>query len=256
MVEEIERDDRFDDDKCLKTLSWRKTRSVISSKKVYKDFFKGYESIPFPVEPDFQTFAKSWTEQINASDNYFIKFIYLWFIFNSWLSLVVAHLDSSEDYLKDNVLISVIAAAEIYADRFEALRKEEEFNIMTQEFIKLGPIFKATWLNREYITPPWRKSRLSRTAWVKKVHKDNKVAIKKTRKASQYPFNPECAFEHDYGKIPCDWHHTIWMIYQVRCNLFHGGKGYNLYDREFIEKSYKILWGMLKKEKFVKDILD
>jgi hypothetical protein len=55
--------------------------------------------------------------------------------------------------------------------------------------------------------------------------------------------------KYNQEPIPVDWPHVIAMIYQVRCDLFHGGKNYSKdRDRLFISLAYRILWEVWKDE--------
>ena len=56
-------------------------------------------------------------------------------------------------------------------------------------------------------------------------------------------FNEDFDIDED---IPADWRHVMAAIYQVRCNLFHGGKAYYPEDIEFVGLAYELLWGVWK----------
>jgi len=96
----------------------------------------------------------------------------------------------------------------------------------------------------------WDFDRESRLEFVHRVIERNPYNT--SNKGEKFPaFSPSCALEHiTVGEsIPKTWPHVIHMIYQIRCNLFHGGKNYSEErDRIFIELAYSIAWEMWKPE--------
>jgi hypothetical protein len=138
------------------------------------------------------------------------------------------------------------------AERFDKLHQDDtEFQTTVDSFLGLAPVFQALWLNNKGIEP-WSIAD-DRREFVNRVfEKDPFIVSVKNDKENRFPaFSPACALEHlQLGEpIPADWPHLISMIYQVRCNLFHGGKNYNRKsDRKFIELACKILWDVWKDE--------
>ena len=260
----MEIDGSFDDDECLRILSSAATRR----KGKYSDIFGNSETIFFENTTSFRKFSGAWINRIQSENsNPFENFIYLWFTFNSWLSLAVSEIYPGECD-NDKFCIHAIAGSQVYADRFEDLyESKKKFRTMVDKFINWGPIFQASWMKKKYL-PRWDKKKIKRNDFVQEIYKKHQSEINseldklyskaekgETPSTRQIPFSPLCGFKHD-GKIPCDWHHTIHMIYQVRCNLFHGGKGYDLpSDRDFVDYSFQILWIIFKEESFVSKLL-
>lgn len=137
-------------------------------------------------------------------------------------------------------------------ERFNKLYQVDlEFHSTVDSFLDLAPVFQALWLNNNGIDP-WNIADDRRGFVNRVVAKQPFIISVRNDKEIRFPaFSPACALEHLQADeaIPADWPHLISMIYQVRCNLFHGGKNYNREsDRKFIELAYKILWDVWKVE--------
>lgn len=201
---------------------------------------------------NFDDLLKGWLKRIIQGLNNpkpFESFIYLWFIFNSWLSSIAPDPDKNEH---DFYLIRIIAGSDRFNARFRNLfSPNSDFKGWVEEFVSLGPIFRVAWLKRNKL-PPWDSKEVKREIYVNATWKKG-INQKKTPKVS-----PECFEDHKNKKIPIpfDWTHTIHMIYQVRCNLFHGGKGFeSKEDSKFVQLALNILWTIFKEEDFVKNTL-
>jgi hypothetical protein len=201
----------------------------------------------------FCKFARGWIKKIqDPKSNIFERFIYLWMTFNSWLSMVVPD-DSKND--QDRYLLDTIAGSERFGERFDDLwTGNDQFQGWAEDFAGIGPVFKVIWLKNNGI-PPWNEEKEERREYVKMVLEKNPY------KKSSPQFFPSCSFKRhisDEGdvQIPIDWPHIVHMIYQVRCNLFHGGKAYDSSrDRIFVELAFNILWAMFQEEGFIGEIL-
>ena len=68
-----------EDKKCQKKLSYK-------AKNNSEDVLILYDS---DININFKKFATGWIDKVQDSETVFEKFIFLWFTFNSWLSLVV-----------------------------------------------------------------------------------------------------------------------------------------------------------------------
>ena len=234
-------------DTCLEQLT-RQARSKKGEYPLYRAF-KTLDRVPL-----YEKFAADWLRRVvrnlgtvDNPESYFTRFIYLWITYNSWLTLTAPD-DSKND--RDQYLIDAIAASEVHSDRFERLLgHEEEFEKNCKEFSSLGPVFSSVWLKKIGLRP-WEEGE-DRSFFLRDVKK--KITGKKFK---HVPYSPCCAFDHDLGGVPCDWKHVIHMIYQVRCNLFHGGKSSSQYrDVKFVTLAFKILWSMFKEEAFVNQFL-
>ncbi len=173
----------------------------------------------------------------SSCENYFQPFIYLWIAFNSYL-LNVAEEDIGD---QERDLIYAIAHDSEMNNKFTALYyNKTDFREIVDEFSSLWPIFRVKDLVREGIDG-WRQYSTdeSREFYRNRIFQHNKNKVKKDR----ILFEPRCFMEHSCEKPPSDWTHTLLAIYQIRCNLFHGGKSFlTSRDKEFVRYAYVILW--------------
>ena len=103
------------------------------------------------------------------------------------------------------------------------------------ELARLGSVFKVSWLRKRGVVPWGHQESLE--AFIQR------VLVSDTRQ--ERPWAPRCAAVHVKARemVPVDWPHVIWMIHQIRFNLFHGGKDYDSRsDNRFVELAYEILW--------------
>ena len=215
---------------------------------------KNIESLNRSVDnKELWVFVDSWIRRFQETDdsNVAEKLIYLWVTINAWASKSVPDLTKNH---MDAYLVHCMAKDQVLSQRFDALYESiQEFQTSVNSFIEIGPVFQSLWLYNNNI-PNWEANQ-NRSEFVKQVfEKDPFISVpdNKTGDIQKYPaFAPACADTHRQKDelIPADWPHVISMIYQVRCNLFHGGKNYNSdSDRKFIELAYKILWEVWKDE--------
>lgn len=189
-------------------------------------------------------FVRTWMRRFHATSeqNCVERFIYLWVTFNAWAAQVVP--DESQNHL-DRYLIKCAAGSERFQQRFDLLmRANREFRRSVTRLCEIGPVIKVLWLRNSGIAP-WDIHRESRHVYLRRLSDRLEMA------GRPLPFSPECAFQHLRAgdQIPADWPHVLWMLYQVRCNLFHGGKDYDsARDREFIELAQSILWELWQPE--------
>lgn len=169
--------------------------------------------------------------------DYFQPFIYLWIAFNSYLTHAVD--ETINDLERD--LVYAAAHDEIMNDVFDSYYSGcEEFRETVNELSILLPIFNARDLFKEGIGG-WQENITdeSRESYKEKIFNHNRVSIKKKR----IRFEPRCFQNHGCGEQLIDWSHTLSAIYQIRCNLFHGGKSFLLSrDKDFVRYAYIILW--------------
>jgi|GEM_PF-2143519 hypothetical protein len=186
-----------------------------------------------------------------GSPDYFNNFIYLWVVFNSWLSICAS--EDLPDPEQDTSLVSAAACDQILTERFDKLKLSGDFHEFSVHFAKLWPIFKARTIVDKGIKP-WTS--VSRQTFV-----DETVTTLRTMFGDNIRkhISPACYERHinseqsSFGAIwqgpPNDWPHTLRAIYQVRCNLFHGGKSYrSSKDMEFVRLSFELLWRVWKPE--------
>ncbi|MGI6621259.1 MAG: hypothetical protein ACOX35_07480 [Bacillota bacterium] len=124
------------------------------------------------------------------------------------------------------------------------MERNRHFRRCVENLCELGPVAKVRWLRNSGI-PQWDMQLESRADYI------YSIAYDLERAGQPRPFSPQCALDHFYAgeDIPADWPHVLSMIYQIRCNLFHGGKDYDsTQDRRFIKLAQRILWEMWRPE--------
>jgi len=174
----------------------------------------------------------------------FEKFIFLWVSINAWASMAVP--DQTRNH-EDAYLVHSMARDPELNEQFSRLLKNDRFSENVKAFADLGPVFQVLWLRNKGISA-WRKEEgESRADYVARVFgQDPFHRVTRNDQVQKLPaFSPACAEKHltDGENIPADWPHLLHMIYQVRCNLFHGGKTYeSAADRAFVDLAFKILW--------------
>jgi hypothetical protein len=169
----------------------------------------------------------------------------LWTGFNAWGTAAVPDRRRSHE---DLYLIYCLAAESRFRNRFDSLMADQAFAEAARELASLAPSFQVVWLLDDSISPCHAASE-SRAQYISKVRdRDPFVLVKGNR----FPaFAPGYAFEHidSTGGVPVNWPHIVHMIYQVRCNQLHGGKGYGTpEDRRFAALASSILWPMWQPE--------
>jgi len=183
---------------------------------------------------DFDDLVRPWicrALESSENDNYFEAFIFLWVTFNAWAAAIVANRDKSDH---DRYLIEAVGHDPALCSRFATLRKSDRyFEKYTKEFAQNWPIFKVRALHAHGLGA-WDKKQESRDSYRKQC-----LAQGLTYK----DYQPCCYTDHTKGSpLPIDWPHTSAAIYQIRCNLFHGGKDFRVSsDQEFTRYAFEIL---------------
>jgi hypothetical protein len=169
----------------------------------------------------------------------------LWTGFNAWGTAAVPDRRRSHE---DLYLIHCLAVEPRFRNRFDGLMDDQAFAEAAQQLASLAPIFQVVWLRNNAISA-WHAASESRAQYISKVRdRDPFVTVGSNRLPA---FAPGCALEHidSMGAVPVDWPHIVHLIYQVRCNLVHGGKGYSTpEDRRFAALASSILWPMWQPE--------
>ncbi len=204
------------------------------------------------IDSEYIRFAQQWILKFNEANraNVAEKMIYLWVTVNAWASIVVP--DKTRNH-EDAYLIHAMSADAVFVERFkELMAKQTHFSTRVNELVNLAPVFQVLWLRNKNIEA-WEPEN-PRKGYVQKVLAKEPFKILKNKDGSEsklYHYRPECAQRHiDKNEpMPADWPHTLHIIYQIRCNLFHGGKNYSSErDRRFIELAFKIIWDMFEPE--------
>ncbi len=152
------------------------------------------------------------------------RLIYLWIAFNAWL---YGRVPLNIDQPQDSLLIKCIASDSEFYQAFGLLKQNNNYRQEIEKFRSYWPIFDSRkmgeWFqgNREdYIT--------------------NSLGVDSNPKYHK----PSCFLHHlKAGNRPTlDWAHSIVVIYQIRCNLFHGGKNpQNNLEEELVRSAFNIL---------------
>jgi hypothetical protein len=203
------------------------------------------------VEPDSElwTFVSSWMRKFrdrgsNEEDPGFERFIFLWVSVNAWASMAVP--DQVRNH-EDAYLVHSMAQDPEMNRHFEALLENTKFHADATQLAALGPVFQVLWLRNHGVTSWQLDSDESRAQYVSRVFAQDPFH---RPKQNVFPaFAPACALTHqsDSQPIPTDWPHLLHMIYQIRCNLFHGGKTYeSAVDQQFVDLAFRILWAVWK----------
>jgi hypothetical protein len=199
------------------------------------------------VPAGFDHFAAPWWERAagaRRADKPLEAHIYLWVVFNAWLSQAAAKIERADS---DAYLVQVAGSDPTLNARFAAaLKAAGEPGQAAQAFHRLWPVFKARTLSARRIGP-WEPNGERREDYrLRCFHSELRRS----------DCSPRCFREHQElpadlrpDRVPLDWAHMLSAIYQVRCNLFHGGKQFEYSgDREFTRYSYDILWAVWQPE--------
>ncbi len=202
-------------------------------------------------KPDYDVFSKPWIERSRKAadqEEWMEAFIYLWITFNAWIAIVVA----DTRYEDDGYLWRAAGLDSQLSARFDRLKTTDKgFHDKVEEFQELWPIFKVRTLVDKGVE--------SWGAWGRN---ESRGAYRITcfqHDLERTDYSPRCYAEHqtndvraDGGSpsnVPADWGHTLSAIYQVRCNLFHGGKSFvDTKDKNFTRLAYSILFNVWKAE--------
>lgn len=190
--------------------------------------------------PEFPGFVGHWLERTRNGRDPFDRLIHLWVAFNAWLAEVVEPATFMEN---DRALINAAAKdSQLIAQFVQLMTTESDFKKNVEEFSSLWPIFNVRRLAKRRI-PNWGESVESRSEYREKCFAQG---------IQDSDYEPRCFRHHNPAdqtvsagqpSRPFDWPHTLAAVYQVRCNLFHGGKTFNMpSDARFARLACEILW--------------
>src|SRR6266851_1631524 len=154
------------------------------------------------LHSDGQNLIRGWLDRASAltsEDQVFERFIFAWVAFNAWAECVVPDSKSDHDYLRS--LAETPEVAKAFESRVDSR--------LLKTFAAAWPIFRAQEVVRRSLVST-SKSREER----------REVLL-----AKKVEHEPSCWSTHS-GKPPSDWRHTLYALYRVRCNLFHGQKSF------------------------------
>lgn len=191
----------------------------------------------------FWRFLRPWLTkavraQANAGADPFPALIYTWVPFNAWLGQVI---EDRRFVDRDRKLVETAA---FDTHLCESFRRIHESDPRVAEFHALLPIFKSRALVDTGIAPWVRDGDQSRFQYVAECFSQGLSAGDWAPRCFQHHQGPGVS-PSDYRaeRMPADWLHSVQAIYQVRCNLFHGGKAFqSLSDRHLVHQAANILW--------------
>lgn len=187
---------------------------------------------------EFPHFVGSWLEKARGSSDSFEALIYLWVAFDAWLAEFADPVDE-----RDRPLLNAAARDANLIERFaKLLRDGEEFGPLAREFHSLWPIFNVRRLAQKGIAP-WNSHQESRETYCTKCFDSGLDHKAYEPRSFGYHKRVSGDLVPQGVPIPLDWPHTLAAIYQVRCNLFHGGKAFQMdSDKQFARLAFEILW--------------
>lgn len=176
-------------------------------------------------------FHRAWEERDCAPEESFEPFIFAWIAFNAWGACIT-------DKDRDLEWLRALAKDEIMNDRFHSLVRNRK-SVVSQcaiEFHTFWPIFKAQTLRRKQGIRG-------------RYHPDRQSMISFYYENGIKDFEPGCSKRHrEEGQpIPVDWPHTLYALYRVRCNLFHGEKSSHIEsDQMIVHRAFRLLVNFLR----------
>jgi hypothetical protein len=192
-------------------------------------------------KPEFSNFIRPWVMRSWLGTEPFERLIHLWVAFNAWTAETITPSDLME---RDAALVAAASRDPELNRRFSFLfDNDTEFQKLAIEFRCLWPVFNVRRLDQDNVEP-WQQEIYSRKEYRQMCFDAG---------ASKHDMKPGCFLRHQNGeetvtggdpdRVPLDWPHTLSAIYQVRCNLFHGGKSFRMpSDVRFAELAFEILW--------------
>lgn len=180
-------------------------------------------------------FKRAWKARDAKAEDCFEPFIFVWFAVNGWAACVT-EIDSDRKYLK--VLMNDRAINEKFDELFR--NNHTPFSIHVRDFAEYWPIFEVKDLRKKGILRAYEGKR------IEIVHRYFEEGAEK--------FEPQCWQDHmnAEGSVPVDWPHTLYAIYRVRCNLFHGEKAaHSEMDQLIVSKAFRTLIHFFKEAHYI-----
>jgi len=156
------------------------------------------------LEPDIRNIVHAWLRQADQHPSPMQRFINLWMSFNGWATCVTEK-DS------DKAMVQALIKEPRMRNAFDTLyQRNERFRELVDEFAEWWPIYDAR-------------------AFRKKARQNAVLNIFNREDVRRY------GEQWGIAKSPenwmrgnrVSWADVLWAIYKVRCNLFHGQKGFN-----------------------------
>ncbi len=170
-------------------------------------------------------FGRAWQSRDARPEDCFEPFVFAWFAVNGWAACVTGE-DTDRDYLK------ILAADEAITKDFRELTADigKPSAIYAEEFAAYWPVFEVKDLRKKKILRSQKGERIA--------------VVNRYLNEGAEKFEPQCWQEHKVlgEPVPVDWAHTLFAIYRVRCNLFHGEKAaHSEMDQMIVAKAFKTL---------------
>lgn len=180
-------------------------------------------------------FERAWEARNAKAENCFEPFIFAWFAVNGWAACVTGK-DVDREYLK------VLMEDKTIREQFNKLVKNAQtpFPIHARKFAEYWPIFEVKDLRRKEILQAYEGERAE--------------IVRRYFEEGAKKFEPECWQQHIETEkfVPIDWPHTLYAIYRVRCNLFHGEKAaHSEMDQVIVSKAFKTLIYFFKETQYI-----
>jgi hypothetical protein len=157
----------------------------------------------------------------------FEAFIFCWIAFNGWYSCV-----TGDD--TDFVALGKLSDSTKLKDLFQAMREEDAgFARATKAFKDKWPVVDVQKLRKltEKIEGPGD----NKLAWAR-MHSDLLYELRVSPRLNDNPRWEQEGFEET-------WKNTVWALYKVRCNLFHGDKAASSEnDRTMVASALAVLF--------------
>lgn len=174
----------------------------------------------------------AWAQRDCSQENSFEPFVYAYLSLAGFLNCATPF-DQDRQALGALVLSDELPGRRVFA---RLVAENPEFAEKVRSLYELFPIFSVRdvpfelgdWLNRD-------RSRAARRTQIL-----DALAADGCKRG----YEPRCWLHHqgEHNSVPVDLAHTMFAIYQVRCNLFHGKKGFHdHWDQRVVHTAFQVL---------------
>jgi hypothetical protein len=171
------------------------------------------------LHPDGRHLAGLLLRRGNREDDDFLSFFMIWMSFNGWMACVTAR-DRDADMVGD--IAEDLRLSLAFRD---VCRRNDQFRETVDQFATFWPVFNAKSVKRHFGEEIF-------------AFRDRDNLVERALLYRQVQRRPADWVPGDQPR----WGDLIWVIYQVRCNLFHGSKSpVNWADAELVRLSSSCL---------------
>lgn len=158
-------------------------------------------------------------------DRAFDSFIHSWISFNGWASCCL-------EEERDLRMVRILSTEGELATLFDAMAEASPaYSAAVARFRAQWPIFRSLDVQGAQLPGETRRERTQRYAYT----------LPDAQRA------PDCHLRHPHG-VPGNWGHTLFALYRVRCNLFHGKKSVDgPEDREIVGAAAGVLTPLVRR---------